>query len=575
MLRDSNEIAEILEMYKYGENSDGDGRTVLDHVENRPIAVLGSYIAFPKEAEVPIDVIRKSEGKKRAGPLQPAENIVSIPTRGPFAETQLSHCNSCEEIDITRFWDWSQSPCPEKPSEITDVHAESHAIKPDLQPSTLPNSVVNIVNPPNAPDPTGLASATNLLATANIFRDMSGIQQVGSLLNSLVQNSGSMPTGRGTNQSSSSGDSSTGNRTSSAGGTEGTRTSQGAARPTPQEQHDQLQVNRNAADHGDITPSQARNMNRQYLENAQQPSEQTDTTVETNQPPYEKISYSILFAGFNNNQSILQPQHVAALNSLILILNNSPPDTRIEVIEGHAGHTEPQENDNRLSRERAETIRDYLTNNGLHRERYTGTLEGSGSSRPLQGNPRSPDIDVNRSVLIQISSSLRGLTSDRTNSGVTTAESRRSTEWKIRIDFRYHIPGHAGVGELKNVSTNEKRAVYFMGGGMPTTQWESDRLHREHNIQQSIEQKLTESGKQWINFTTTDPLDFPDFDGTQISLMGDHLVDYFIGSTRVFISFLNIHIVGDNGSQYIYTGQYDNVITGIKFSESTGILKLL
>ena len=47
---------------------------------------------------------------------------------------------------------------------------------------------MNIVNPSPAPDPTGLGAALALLGTPNIFRDMSGRQEVADLLKKLSDN---------------------------------------------------------------------------------------------------------------------------------------------------------------------------------------------------------------------------------------------------------------------------------------------------------------------------------------------------------------------------------------------------
>lgn len=131
---------------------------LLNAIDSRPVAVLGNYIAFPKALPAPVDGIDPPR----------SERVVILPTRGLFAETQLSHCNCCEERDITRFWDWSQSPCPEKPPEITGITPGPKGQPIIVTPSTLPNSLINIVNPPTAPDPSGLAAALNVLGTAII-----------------------------------------------------------------------------------------------------------------------------------------------------------------------------------------------------------------------------------------------------------------------------------------------------------------------------------------------------------------------------------------------------------------------
>ncbi|MDH4118250.1 MAG: hypothetical protein OEW30_12755, partial [Acidimicrobiia bacterium] len=37
---------------------------------------------------------------------------VTLPTRGTLGEAVLGSCNSCEKIDLTRFWNWKDSPVP-------------------------------------------------------------------------------------------------------------------------------------------------------------------------------------------------------------------------------------------------------------------------------------------------------------------------------------------------------------------------------------------------------------------------------------------------------------------------------
>src|SRR5262249_34883814 len=99
------------------------------------------------------------------------------------------HCNASEEIDDTRFWDWQTSPIPHLAPEIAPVTPVTpQPTQPNLTPTPFPQSLVNIVNPPAAPDPTGLAAALGVLGTPNIFRDMSGRAEVADLLKRLSDN---------------------------------------------------------------------------------------------------------------------------------------------------------------------------------------------------------------------------------------------------------------------------------------------------------------------------------------------------------------------------------------------------
>jgi hypothetical protein len=192
LLEDPNERAIRFSNVRFDNN---DTRNVLDYIENRPLEILGDYVAFPlnpkylSELKARIEITEEEEDDLTTTPPY-IERLASLPTRGIFAEAKLGHCNACEEIDNTRFWDWQQSPIPEKAPEIAPVQPVTpQPQQPNLQPSSLPNSVVNIVNPPAAPDPSGLAAALDVLRTPNIFRDMSGRQEVADLLKKLSDNS--------------------------------------------------------------------------------------------------------------------------------------------------------------------------------------------------------------------------------------------------------------------------------------------------------------------------------------------------------------------------------------------------
>jgi hypothetical protein len=167
---------------------------LLDHLENRAVEIIGSWVAFPTndpKIDLVIQGIDNAGGENQIEPVSVLnERLVTLPTRGVFAEAKLGHCNASEEIDNTRFWDWQTSPIPHWAPEIapaTPVTPQPQ--QPNLQPTPFPQSLVNIVNPPAAPDPTGLAAALNVLGTPNIFRDMSGQAAVADLLKKLSDNS--------------------------------------------------------------------------------------------------------------------------------------------------------------------------------------------------------------------------------------------------------------------------------------------------------------------------------------------------------------------------------------------------
>jgi hypothetical protein len=163
--------------------------SLLDQVENRALEVFGDYVVFRCTSDQWCDLVR-NRMERALQDLPPDERLVTLPTRGVFADAKLGHCNVSEEIDNTRFWDWQSSPIPPLAPEIAPVQpvTPSPQSQPGLTPTPFPASLVNIVNPPAAPDPTGLGPALSAITTPNIFRDMSGRAEVADLLKRLSDN---------------------------------------------------------------------------------------------------------------------------------------------------------------------------------------------------------------------------------------------------------------------------------------------------------------------------------------------------------------------------------------------------
>lgn len=144
-----------------------------------------------------VDCVAKSENGKlniyksvdEVEDILTAEDIVTLPTRGLFAEAQMGHCNSCEKRDVTRMWDWTEMTA-ETPPEISGISPGPKGVAPSITPMQLPGNVIQITQPQNAPDPTGLANALSVLKTPDIFRDMSGLDELSKLLGELAKASG-------------------------------------------------------------------------------------------------------------------------------------------------------------------------------------------------------------------------------------------------------------------------------------------------------------------------------------------------------------------------------------------------
>jgi hypothetical protein len=158
------------------------GKQVIEYIDPTPVAVAGNCLGFRwhwaednnsdqkdeswagwKEANVNMDLVH--------------ETYIPLPTGGVFTEAVLGRANSAEKLDLTRFWNWQDSPIPIQAPEISPISSGSRATTDELRPGNLDSPIVQISNPSPLPDPTGLASTLNALVSANMFRDMSGLAQ--------------------------------------------------------------------------------------------------------------------------------------------------------------------------------------------------------------------------------------------------------------------------------------------------------------------------------------------------------------------------------------------------------------
>lgn len=157
------------------------GRSVASVVENRIIGIAGNSLIMPVAAGFQLDPTIDESFDMYAQYYNEEEepSRVSLPTKGVYAEAVMGKCNSCEVIDDTRFWRWEESPIPDSPTTpILPINTDTRRSDVQtIQPMEFPNSVLNIQNPPAAPDPTGLAAMLSLIGKGDSFRDLTGLNQ--------------------------------------------------------------------------------------------------------------------------------------------------------------------------------------------------------------------------------------------------------------------------------------------------------------------------------------------------------------------------------------------------------------
>ncbi len=153
---------------------DGQAKPLVELVDPTPVAIVANYIVLrmsgdsAKEHDAWLSRKKITVGNRR-------EDTVPVPSGGVFAEAVLGRFNSAEKLDITRFWNWQDSPIPIQAPDIAAIQSGSRALPDNTVPGQLGAPVLNIVNPPALPDPQGMGAILAAIQNGNMFRDMSGL----------------------------------------------------------------------------------------------------------------------------------------------------------------------------------------------------------------------------------------------------------------------------------------------------------------------------------------------------------------------------------------------------------------
>jgi hypothetical protein len=108
---DATQIALLLS--GYGLQVNGQTVPVAQVVEPRPIRYVGNYLAFKMNTDASSDPTWAGWLKDHGIQLGDIrEDIIPLASGGTFGEAILGRSNSAEKLDITRFWNWADSPIP-------------------------------------------------------------------------------------------------------------------------------------------------------------------------------------------------------------------------------------------------------------------------------------------------------------------------------------------------------------------------------------------------------------------------------------------------------------------------------
>ncbi len=115
----------------------------------------------------------------------PPQSSITLPARGVLGEAVLGSCESSEKIDLTRFWNWQDSPpdTATDPAQLAELFAGGNKLvgpSGAQAPSELQaGGIVTINQGPAALSPADLAAA--LIASqpeSNLPKDLTGLQQL-------------------------------------------------------------------------------------------------------------------------------------------------------------------------------------------------------------------------------------------------------------------------------------------------------------------------------------------------------------------------------------------------------------
>ena len=192
---DSATAAQLLAPYSY------EGKPLAKVVDPAPIDTTGNFLIFrmPWEAR---DLINSdafsapvADGdwaawiQRQANYDETRSDLIPLPSGGVFAESVLGRSNGAEKLDISRFWNWQDSPIPLQAPDITAIQAGSRARDDNTTPAGFASPIVAFNNPPPLPDPAGLGATLAALANGGMFRDQSGSAITQAVALAALQNS--------------------------------------------------------------------------------------------------------------------------------------------------------------------------------------------------------------------------------------------------------------------------------------------------------------------------------------------------------------------------------------------------
>lgn len=141
-----------------------------------PLRIVGNALAFKINTDPVNDAEWRQFMADRGLTIGQAKvDIVPLSSGGIFAEAVLGRFNCAERLDLSRFFNWQDSPIPIQPTDIAAIQTGTRTQAENLTPGQFSAPLVNITPFGALPDPTGMAGALAAIQNGSMFRDMSGL----------------------------------------------------------------------------------------------------------------------------------------------------------------------------------------------------------------------------------------------------------------------------------------------------------------------------------------------------------------------------------------------------------------
>ena len=159
--------------------------TPLAHLmDPRPLAAHGNYLAFRLPHATPGgDAAFANRYTQQPDDNEIPDDFIALPSGGVFGEAVLGQSVAAEKIDLTRFWNWQESPIPILPPAMQPLDLASRARGMDFERVDFDAALAQLLDV-RVPEGVDLDAITEQVK-AN-FRNMSGGGELAALLGAQI-----------------------------------------------------------------------------------------------------------------------------------------------------------------------------------------------------------------------------------------------------------------------------------------------------------------------------------------------------------------------------------------------------